>query len=195
MAGPQNHFNAGNKFETVYAPDGTPVNTSRPNAVDLVRSAGYRWKSEDVGKANIEDDGPADPSADTVVIYSNDGEELQVKRANARELVASGQYKWYAENGSSAETKAAEAVVNAAKAVAKTEAAIDAAKEELVESLTDEAIRVSDEADLTKYLEGFSLDALKQIAEQRFGEKIHHRASKETAIAKIVELEEVAQTT
>jgi hypothetical protein len=37
------------------------------------------------------------------------------------------------------------------------------------------------------------LDALKEIASERYGESIHHRASKETAIGKIVELEEARQ--
>ena len=194
MAGPKNNFNSLNKIVTVYGPDGVPFETTRPNAIDLVRTNNYRWKQEDVGKAHIEDDGPIDPSADVVVIYTPNGDAVEVNRANARELVATG-YTWYGKGEAKTEAEAAEAVVVAAAAVAATEAKIAAEDENLAESLTEEAVRVMGTDDLPKYLEGFSLEALKQLAAERYGEKIHHRASKETAVAKIAELEEGAQTT
>lgn len=196
MAGPQNNFNAAKQNTTVFSPDGEPYETNRPNAIDLVRTAGYAWKLEDVGLTRTEEDGPVDAAANIVVIYDADGGTLEVDRPNARELVASGKYTWNAKRSTMSEGDAAQAVMDAAEAVAATEKKIaDNAPETAPEneSLTDEAMRVAGEADLAKYLNGFSLEALKQIAEERYGEKIHHRASSETAIEKIIALEEIAQ--
>lgn len=196
MAGPQNGFSAGKQIVTIYAPDGTPSQHTRPNAIDLVRRAGYSWNAEDAGKARVESEGPEDPSADIVVIYDREGNEHQVTRRNAREMVARGDYTWTL-NGMT-EAEAAQAVVEAADALAEAEAALEAEEETAdeapeAESLTEEALRVTGKDDVAKYLDGFSLDALKQIATERYGETIHHRASKDTAIAKIVELEEARQ--
>ena len=193
MAGPQNNFNSALKEVIIFDTDGNEVKTTRPNAIDLIRTNGYRWKREDVGVERTEDEGPVDSTADVAKIYNAAGEPLEVDRANARELINTGKYTWHVQGESNpaavTEAEAADAVIEAAAAVVAAEAA------EGAESLTDEAVRVAGDPDVAKYLEGFSLDALKQIAGERYGEKIHHRASKETAIAKIVELEEAAQTT
>ena len=195
MAGPKNGFMAGKELVTVFTPDGEEVQLTRPNAIDMVRTSRYSWKKEDVGKERVESDGPADPTAEIVVIYDLDGNALEVEKRNARELVMSGKYKWTT-NGVT-EEEAAQAVVEAADALAAAEAAQEAAEEDTgesgEESLTEEAERVTGKADVAEYLNGFSLDALKQIASERYGESIHHRASKETAIGKIVELEEARQ--
>lgn len=200
MAGPQNGFSSGKQIVTIYAPDGTASQHTRPNAIDLVRRSGYSWNVEDAGKARVESEGPEDPSADIVAIYDREGNEHQVTRRNAREMVARGDYTWTL-NGMT-EAEAAQAVVEAADALAAAEEALAAESDEdeesedeapADESLTEEAIRVTGKEDVAEYLQGFSLDALKQIANERYGETIHHRASKETAIAKIVELEEAHQ--
>jgi len=195
MAGPQNNFNAAMADIEVYdSVTGESLITARLNAIDLVRAGSHRWKKEDIGRARPEAEGPADPSAELIVVYDAKGAALETTPANARELVGTGAYTWTDPNEvKSEEEKAAEAVVAAAEAVAETEAAIAAEAIEGEESLTEEAKRVTGDNDVAKYLEGFSLEALKQIAEERFGEKVHHRASKETAIMKIVELEEAAQ--
>ena len=109
----------------------------------------------------------------------------------------SGKYTWTKNNITAAE--AAAAVVEAADALAaaeaklEEEAAVEEAKAAAEETLTEEAERVTGKPDVAAYLGGFSLDALKNIASERYGESLHHRASKETAIAKIVELEEARQ--
>ena len=204
MAGPQNNFNSALKEVIIFDTDGNEVKTTRPNAIDLIRTNGYRWKREDVGVERTEDEGPVDSTADVAKIYNAAGEPLEVDRANARELINTGKYTWHVQGESNpaavTEAEAADAVIEAAAAVVAAEAAEGAESltdeaAEGAESLTDEAVRVAGDPDVAKYLEGFSLDALKQIAGERYGEKIHHRASKETAIAKIVELEEAAQTT
>jgi hypothetical protein len=196
MAGPKNHSATPNTV--IYSPDGKEVHIDRLNAIDLIRTAGYVWKSEDVGRTRAEADGPADPTASVVVIYDKNGGTLETSAANARELVANKTYTWADPNEVKhkvTEAEAAQAVIEAATDLAEAEAALEAEEAPEDESLTGEAMRVSGEANLSKYLDGFSLEALKQIADERFGEKIHHRASKETAIAKIVELEEATQTT
>lgn len=198
MAGPQNNFNAIKNRSTIFAPDGTEVTTNRLNAIDLVRTSGYRWKREDVGVERTESEGPVEYfNADVVTVHDPDGNPVQMKRSNAREIVATGKYTWHAPIGSKAATEAADAVLKAAEAVDKVEKSVAVAPEVIPpgESLTDEAIRVSGDADVAKYLDGFSLEALKQIADERYRETIHHRASKDTAILKIVEFEEAAQTT
>lgn len=196
--GPKNGFMSAKQAVTIYSSTGEIVETTRPNAIDMVRTGGYSWTREDAGKQRVEADGPADPSADVVVIFDKSGKPLEVAKRNARELVNSGAYTWTT-NGVTKE-EAAAAVVEAVEAleeaiVKAAEEAADVAEEATdgVESLTEEAERVTGSPDVSAYLEGFSLDALKNIASERYGESIHHRASKATAIAKIVELEEAHQ--
>jgi len=192
MAGPNNGFNARKQPVTVYATDGTPVETTRPNAIDMVRRAGYSWNLNDAGKNRVESEGPEDPSSKIAVIYDAEGNKHETDTRNARELVQRGDYTWTL-NGMT-EQKAAEEVLDAAKALTDAvEAAATAVEPVAEESLTEEALRVAGNADVAKYLDGFSLDALKSIASERYGESIHHRASKETAITKIVEMEEALQ--
>jgi hypothetical protein len=190
MAGPKNGFMAGRQLVTIFAPNGEEFQTTRPNALDMIRTSGYSWTKEDAGKARIELDGPEDPTANVVVIYDLEGNPLEVEKRNARELVRSGKYKWTT-NGVT-EEEAAQAVVDAVEALAEAEAKQES-EATPAESLTEEAERVTGEADVEAYLTGFSLEALKSMASERYGESIHHRASKETAIAKIVELEEARQ--
>jgi len=205
MAGPQNNFMSASKQETIYSPSGEALVTSRPNAVDLIRTGGYRWKKSDVGKENIEDDGPLDATAAIVTVYNLAGEPVEVTAANARDLVTTGSHTWHGTSDDvKAEAEAAAAVVEAAAAVAVTEQKIaDAAAAEKDaedpkkvpgESLKDEAVRVTGTDDVAKYLEGFSIEALKVRAEEKYGEIIHHRASVATAIQKIIAFDEAAQT-
>lgn len=200
MAGPKNGFMAGRQLVTIFSSTGESVQVSRPNAIDLVRTSGYSWTREDAGKERVEGDGPADPTAITVIVYDLDGNPIEVSKNNARELVNRGTHRWTT-NGVT-EAEAARAVVEAADALAKAESmqtgsadAVSQTSEPTTqpESLKEEAERVSGNPDVAAYLDGFSLEALKTMATERYGEAIHHRASKETAISKIVELEEASQ--
>ena len=125
------------------------------------------------------------------VIFAPDGTPLEVTRLNALDLIRMNQYSWFAP----------EAVVLAAlepeqPPVPETpeEGADDPAEEahalDVNESPLDEIVfAMVGTSDIPKYLEGFSADALRVMTEARYGVKMHHRSSKETLIAKIVELE------
>lgn len=188
MAGPQNNFSSSKQTLTIYDSEGNATEATRPNAIDLVRCGGYSWKLQDAGKAQAETDGPVDPAAEIVVIYDEAGNGVEAHKNNAREMVERGTHTWT--TNAVTEAEAAAAVIEAAEAVAKAEKAPELKTHE---TLSEEAVRITGEEDVSVYLKGFSLDALKQIASERYGETIHHRASKETAISKIVELEEARQ--
>ena len=200
---PSHGTNAATKMVVVYDSNGEPRSMTRLNAVDLVRRGEFFWTADDRNHARPEADGPADPKATAFRIYDAEGNSVTAKPANARDMVRSGAYFW--NNPTDPEVKAAAAVVEAAEALQKAEAdAIPTSEDEYTivsdpevvtdvakEPLYEQAKRVTGSDNLVSYLEGFSLEALKEMASKRYGEKIHHRASKETAIAKIVELEDV----
>lgn len=197
MAGPQNNFSAARAQVTVFDAEGNPHTTDRLNALDLVRSGGYHWREEDTKTARPEADGPENPSDPFVTIYAEDGTPHEdVARANAVELVNSGKFFWNPKGEAPEAVDAADAAEEPkepAPAPEAPEEPVAPAPETInpvEEALEAQALRVAGSDDVVSYLEGFSLDALKTMAEERYGEKIHHRASKETAIQKIVELEE-----
>lgn len=178
---PENSSDYANARVTVHDAEGTAQEVSRLNAVDLVRHNGYFWKAQDAYLPRPEADGPKDPTASSVTIYNLDGEETEASVANARDLVSSGAYFW--NNPTLVESP--EEVGNTAEENSD-DSAIDLSKE----SLAVQAASVSDSDDVIAYLESFSLDDLKELAEERYGEKLHHRVSKETAIVKITEWED-----
>ena len=202
----ENHFNAANLPAEVFDEDGNVHKTNRPNARELVATGKFFWKAEDVGKSPDEqEDGPADPSAAEVTVYAKNGTEFSVSMANAREMVASGDYSWAPAHADTASEETGEANGEDAgeeTATASTEEAADAAPaatdepkaedplDPLNTPLHEIAKRVTGNADVAKYLEGFTEDQLREMAAQRYGAKMHHRSSKETIIAKMVELEE-----
>jgi len=187
---------------TIFDSEGNSITASRLNAVDLVRGGTHFWKAQDVNVARPEADGPADPSAAVVTIYDAEGTPYELDSANARDMINSGDYFWndpklVAATPAAAETPAVEEEPSEVTAETETPAVeetaeVEEAAEEVTEqeSLEAEALRVSGEEDVVAYLEGFSEEALRTMAQERFGEKIHHRASKTNVIAKIVEFEE-----
>lgn len=187
---------------TIFDSEGNSITASRLNAVDLVRGGTHFWKAQDVHVARPEADGPADPTAAIVTIYDAEGTPYELDSANARDMINSGDYFWndpklVATTPAAAETPAVEEEPSEVTAETETPAVeetveVEEAAEEVTEqeSLEAEALRVSGEEDVVAYLEGFSEEALRTMAQERFGEKIHHRASKTNVIAKIVEFEE-----
>jgi hypothetical protein len=180
---------------TVFNSDGNEVVVTRLNAIDLIRGGSYYWKSDDVTAERPEADGPADPKAETVTIFSPEGTPHEMSQANARDMVTTAGYFWNDPNRDE-KKEALAAVIDAAEAVVASEAAptVDTSVDVNKESLADQAMRVAGHDDVVKYLEGFSEERLRDMALQRYnGLKVHHRASKETAIVKIIEAENAAQ--
>ncbi len=196
MANAPSHTpNAATKMVTIYNEDGETLNVSRLNALDLIRGGGYYWKAEDINNPHPEADGPKDPSAKTQTVYAEDGAPHVVDSANARDMIGTGKYFWNPPTGTVAETPAddedktdegsTEPVADPAPAPT---AEADVVPSE--EGLAAQAERVTGSDDVIAYLEGFSEQALRDMAMERYGEKLHHRASKETLITKIVEMED-----
>jgi len=187
----------------IFDSEGNSFSASRLNAVDLIRGGTYFWKAQDVNVARPESEGPADPTANVVTIYSEDGTPYELDSANARDMINTGGFFWNdpknagtlpaaeATIGEGASIETSEDVIEQTEEVSEElpkESGEDASTQQ--ESLEAEALRVSGETDVVAYLEGFSEDALRLMAQERFSEKIHHRASKNNVIAKLVEFEE-----
>lgn len=205
---PSHGTNAATKMVSVYNKSGEEFTVSRLNALDLTRGGEYFWKPEDINKPRPEEEGPADPKAKTQTIYDAEGKPYALDMANARDMVNTGKYFWNDPTGSAptpAETL--DNAITAANALADAETAAvegdqpDAATVETVETvdpdvdpatetLVDQAARVTGSDDVVAYLEGFAPERLRDMANERYGEKIHHRSSKDTIIQKIVELED-----
>lgn len=200
---PSHGTNAATKMVTVYNEAGKEFTVSRLNALDLTRGGKYFWKTEDINKPRPEEEGPADPKAKTQTIYDADGKPYELDMANARDMVNTGKYFWNDPTGS-AQAEALDNIIDAANALAEAEKTAaeddesDAAPAETVdpdidpakETLADQAERVTGSDDVVAYLEGFAPERLRDMANERYGEKIHHRSSKDTIIQKIVELED-----
>lgn len=180
------------RMVTIYDSERNPHEVSRLNALDLVRSGKFFWKLADVNKPRREEDGPEDPKAATQIVYDADGKTYNVSTPNARDMVASGKYFWTDPTGA-AQSAALDKVIAAADALARAEAAAAEQAEPVTkdgpETLTEEAKRVTGSADVKAYLDGFSTERLRDIFAAKFGEKPHHRLSKETIIQRILEHE------
>lgn len=186
---PRNNFTPKREQVTVFDSDQNPVHASRANARELVATGNYFWNKGDIGKERIESDGPADPSADFMDIYDAGGQKHSVSRANARDMILTGEYTWVPKESEIPEpTPAPEPVAGEAL----TEEVVTEGEHELdpVNSpLASIAAKVTGDADVVSYLDGFSVDTLRDMASQRYGEKIHHRAAKDSVIAKIIDFE------
>lgn len=185
-----NHFDATHMGAVVYNKDKEEIITTRPNARELVASGNFFWKAADVRADRLESDGPIDPSATMITIYK-DGESIEVSRANARELVASGEYTWATAHADEEDEEVTENVVEEAAEKTAADPVVEDPLDPNTQDLRDIASRVTGDDDVSKYLETFSVENLRQMAEERFGEKVHHRASKDTVVARMVELEEL----
>lgn len=221
MAAPSHAPNAATMMVTIFDADGNTMQMSRLNAIDMVRSGDYFWKSNDVKAERPEEDGPADPSATEATVYNAEGEPFTVDMANARDMVRSMGYTWNppvseenaASDGSSSEGETDDASEDDQTSESNSDAETSEASEsgEAVstdfengdasaapsageidldkEPLAAQALRVAGNDDVVAYLEGFSEDALRDMAVRRYDEKIHHRSGKETIISKMVEFE------
>lgn len=150
---PQNFFNAAYADALVYSPEGEPLKTTRLNAIDLVRTAGYMWNQG----------GPA--KAPEIVTAPVDEPPTPVE----------------------------EPVAAPEPAPVDEEPKVD----HVGAPLAEVALAVAGADDVEKYLEGFTDDALRTMAEERYGQKVHHKTSRENIIAKIVgwEAEKLAAET
>lgn len=190
----QNNFNANKQAVTVYDADKNEHIVSRPNARELVATGKYFWASTDIGKDRLETDGPEDPSAEVMTIYDQDGNPQEATRANARDLVAGGKFTWVpahaeTETSSDDDEKSDDADAPTAPVVTEDSPA-DEPLDPVNSSLASIAQRVAGNDDVSAYLDGFPVETLRDMAMQRYGEKVHHRASKENVITKMIELEE-----
>jgi len=202
---PSHTTNAAIKMVTIYNADGKTLNVTRLNALDLIRDGGYFWKVADIDNPRPESDGPKDPSAKTQTVYAEDGTPHVVNSANARDMVGTKKYFWnppknineVEPNDGSVDTITGPvptttdegSVDTITGPVPTSTAEADVVPSE--EGLAVQATRVTGSDDVIAYLEGFSEKALRDIAMERYGEKLHHRASKETLITKVIEMEDV----
>lgn len=128
---------------------------------------------------------------DLETIYSPEGEPHKCTRLNAIDLVRTAGFTWKP-SADVAEKIVAEAVeetiesepVAPAPAVEEESAPIDAATADLEE--VSAALAGTDPA---SYLNGFSTEALRTIAEERYGERLRSNISKEKAVERILALE------
>lgn len=142
-----------------------------------------------------------DAAREYVTVISPEGVEESVIRLNAHDLVRTNGYRWYTTTTAASAIDPTTPVMESLKDVAaiaeatmwtESKAAI---KESLATNtttnapLTDEAFAVAGITDVETYLKGFSVESLRTIAEERYGEKIHHRTNLEKTIARILELE------
>lgn len=127
---------------------------------------------------------------DLETIYAPDGKKHTASRLNALDLIRTAGYSW---NPASATVVAA-----------VEEAPVEAIEAAIEDTLTDERAVPpidADTADIVdiaaaltgtdalSYLAGYSVDALKVVAERRYGEKLRANVSKEKAIERIMALE------
>lgn len=187
---PSHSMNAAIKQVTIFNSEGDKFEVSRLNAVDLVRGGGYFWKPEDVDKDRPEADGPADPTAKVQTIYDAEGKPFEVDSANARDMINSGNYFWNAPTSDAEKVPETSAEPKIETTVAPPAPIVDPDVVPAEEALLAQAERVTGTDDVIAYLEGFADQALRDMAMERYGEKLHHRASKETLIKKLVELED-----
>ena len=128
---------------------------------------------------------------DKVTIFTPEGEPHECNRLNARELVNTLGFKW--NKGSEAPATAAveePEPATSAQAVAEIVDPDPELKVDLINApLSEIAETVAGDADIEKYLAGFTADALRAMAEERYGEKISSRTGKDKAIEKIVAFE------
>jgi hypothetical protein len=129
------------------------------------------------------------PEQEFETVYSPSGELVKATRLNAMDLVRHSGYSWRRD--------AAPVAANVSEESVKTypEAEPEAITEEDVVSLdvktadlTDIAEVIADTDQLT-YLSSFSVEKLKDMAEERYGEKLRSNISKDKAIEKIMSLE------
>lgn len=148
-----------------------------------------------------------DAAKEYVTVYSAAGVAENVIRLNAHDLVRTNGYMWKPVSATPALDPKAPVLENIADLAAIVAASIlEEANPKTVFEIEDVphvllnqntaplaaiALEVAGSTDVAAYLKSFSSDALRTMAEERYGEKIHHRTSFENVIARVIELEDV----
>lgn len=130
---------------------------------------------------------------DIETIYSPAGEPHKCSRLNAIDLVRTAGFTWKPSAGV-AEKIVAEAVEETLASEPEIPAVPEAEPESAdpIDANTADLEEVSAAlagTDPVSYLNGFSTEALRTIAEERYGERLRSNISKEKAIERIVALE------
>lgn len=139
----ENFFNAATQIVTIYSPAGEAHSCTRLNALDLIRTNGYKWNNGTTPAKDAEP-APEDTAPESVIETPTEAEVVVDEEPFD---------------------------VNTAP-------------------LADVADRIIGSKDIAKYLEGFTTDALRVMADERFGQKVHHKSSKASVIDKIIMWEE-----
>lgn len=131
---------------------------------------------------------------DIETIYSPAGEPHKCTRLNAIDLVRTAGFTWKpsAEVAEKIVAEAVEETLAAEPAAPEPEAPAAEAEEELINAATADLEEVSAAlagTDPASYLNGFSTEALRTIAEERYGERLRSNISKEKAVERILALE------
>ena len=157
------------KDQTVVHKGSKELTTSRLNARDLVANVdGWEWGPAPESAAPAEVEAEAPPVADMEPEPSVDEESADVVKPGSQSTIVDTDTLRAAEAGGT--EPAAPADVNAMH-------------------LTDAAKTVVGSDDLQSYLDGFPVPTLRELSKTKFGHTIHHRATKATAVAKLIELE------
>ncbi len=158
-------FDAARDMTTVYSPAGDPALVTYLNASDLVAHHGYMWGQT----PPLDDVAEIDPAAVEVAALLSGDFEIAPDDAD-------------------------DAADDAEDDTAEDDTAEDDGEttDPVVEerpTLAEEAKTIAGLDDVAQYLEGFSNEALRKIAEDRYGIRLHHRSAKDTLIERIVALE------
>jgi hypothetical protein len=128
-----------------------------------------------------------------VTIYDAEGTLHKATRLNALDLIRTNGFSWSPPGAAVAEAEATPetSAENAPEEEPETAAAENAPEEEpdfdvRAAPLAEVAMRLVGSDDVAKYLNGFTADALRTMAFERYEQNVHHRTSKETIIDKIV---------
>lgn len=140
----QNFFNAATQQETIYAPDGSELVTTRLNALELVRYAGYGWNKQNVSAAAVA--AVVDPEPVVAPTVEDVPEELAADAATGIDHKTA--------------------------------------------SLEDLALAMTNSTDVVAFLKSFSVDALRTLAEERYGQRLRTNATLDSAIEKMLAWEE-----
>ena len=127
---------------------------------------------------------------DIETIYSPSGEPHQCSRLNAIDLIRTAGFSWKA-SSAAAEKIVEEAVQETIAAVPELVAPADAEVAPIDANTADleEVSAALAGTDPASYLNGFSVEALRTIAEERYGERLRANISKEKAVDRVLALE------
>jgi hypothetical protein len=123
---------------------------------------------------------------DATTVFSPNGEQFEVDHRNARELVAYSGFTFSRSKPVEIESdpEPTAPVVEVVEASVGEQAV---AEFTVAETLADEAEKVTGKRDVEDWLSSYSIDALRTMAEERYGIKARSNTTKPTLIAKMIE--------